>query len=312
VSILIPPRLKPGDLIGLVAPAGPVTDTSKIERGVRYLEKLGYRVLLGKHVTRVKGYLAGTDEQRAADLHAMFARKEVKAVFCVRGGYGTPRLLPLLDYALIARNPKILLGFSDITALQLALWQWCRLVTFHGPMLAVEMAKQMDRATEEWLWRLITSPQKMPAFSFAETSVVALHPGQARGRLSGGNLSLLTTLLGTPYEPSFNRALLFLEESHEEPYRVDRMLTQLQNAGVFDQVTGLLLGHFNQCEPKDSQRLSLTLDEVLREASARAGKPFLVDLPFGHIPRKMTLPLGLRARMDAGARQITFLEPAVQ
>ncbi len=308
-----PPKLNKGDLIGILTPASPAADASRIEKGVRYLESLGYRTKVGENVGKVNGYLAGTDEERAADLHAMFADKEVKATICLRGGYGTPRLLSLLNYKLIARNPKIFVGYSDITALQLAFWKKCSLITFHGPMAGVEMANQIDPFTEEMFWQCVTSTKKLGRLSLPEEpKVETLHTGKASGRLLGGNLSLIVSLLGTQYQPGFTDSILFIEEIEEEPYRVDRMMTQLYNSNIFRKSNGMLLGQFSDCNPKDPTKPSLITEEVLQDSAAKFAKPTLANLPFGHISKKMTLPAGLRVKMDATTKSIDFLEAAVR
>jgi muramoyltetrapeptide carboxypeptidase len=311
MRILRPPKLKHGDLIGVVAPASPASEPSKIERGVRYLETLGYRVKLGNHITQVNGYLAGEDQERVSDLHEMFSDKKVKAIVCLRGGYGTPRLLSLINYHLIARNPKVFVGFSDITALQLAFWKRCRLITFHGPMLAVEMANTMDPLTEDLFWRSVTSPKAGGVLSLPGEPVT-LFKGKTSGRLLGGNLSLVVSLLGTRYQPDFRGSILFIEDSDEEPYRIDRMLTQLRNASVLSRTKAILAGQFTDCLPKDLTKPSLTLEQILDEVARASSKPFLSNLAFGHIARKITLPVGLNVRVDADARTIEYLEPAVR
>lgn len=308
-----PPKLKSGDLIGIVTPASPVADATRIEKGVRYLESLGYRVVIGENVGKVHGYLAGSDDERAADLHAMFSDPRVKAIIGVRGGYGTPRLLSLLNYRLIGRNPKILVGFSDFTALQLALWKKCRLITFYGPMVGVEMVHQIDPFTEELFWRVVTSPRKIGNISFPdEPPIESLRAGKASGRLLGGNLSLVASLLGTQYQPDFTGSILFIEEITEEPYRVDRMMMQLNNAALYRKANGMLLGQFTDCIPLDATKPSLTTTRVLRDAATAFAKPTLANLPFGHVSKKLTLPVGLRVRLDATAKTLQFLEPAVQ
>lgn len=312
MEFIRPPRLNRGDLIGLVSPASPIADPSRIDRGVRYLEGLGYRVLLGKSITAIHGYLAGTDEQRVADLHTMFAHKDVRAIFCVRGGYGTPRLLSLLDYRLVRRNPKIFVGYSDITGLQLALWKKAGLVTFHGPMVGVDMADEMDTFTEEMFWSLLTSDRKHGPISLPEERARTVFPGKGTGRLLGGNLALIVSLLGTPFQPSFSGSVLFLEDIDEEPYRIDRMLVQLRNSRILGRSAAILTGQFTDCEPEDKTKPSLTVDQLLTEAARSARRPLLAHLPFGHENPKMTIPLGIRARVDAGARQIELLEPAVR
>ena len=312
MTILKPKRLRKGDLIGIVTPASPVADLSKINRGVQYLEGLGYRVIIGEHVGKVHGYLAGSDDERVADLHTFFADRRVRAIIAARGGYGTPRLLPKLNYRLISQNPKIVAGFSDMTALQLALWRKCRLVTFNGPMAAVEMANAHDPFTEEFFWRVVSSTKMMGTISFPSGPPPrGLQPGKATGRLIGGNLSLVVSLLGTPYFPGISDAILFLEDTGEEPYRVDRMITQLRNEGVISRSKGVLTGEFSDCLPKDQTRPSLSVEEVLIDVARSTGKPFISDLPFGHSARKMTLPVGLRVQVNAFEPSVDYLEPAV-
>jgi len=307
-----PRALKRGDLIGLVSPASPIADLSRIDQAVRYLESLGYRVRTGDHVTASHGYLAGNDCDRAADLHAMFADRSVRAVFCIRGGYGTPRLLHLLDYRLIRNNPKIVAGYSDITALELALWRKAGLITFHGPMAGVDLAGPPDPFTEEMFWSMLSSKKKRGPILLAGPSPKGLRPGRASGRLLGGNLALVVSLMGTPYQPDLREALLFLEDISEEPYRIDRMLTQLHNAGILRRSGAILTGQFTDCVPQDTSKPSLSLGQILEETAELAGRPFLSGLPFGHESPKMTLPVGLRARIDAGAGTLEFLEAAVR
>jgi muramoyltetrapeptide carboxypeptidase len=307
---LKPKKLRKGDLIAIVSPASPIADPAKIEKGTRYLESLGYRVTVGRNAEQRYGYLAGSDARRAADLHAMFGDPKVKALFCIRGGYGTPRLLRRLDYRLIARNPKILVGFSDITALQLALWTHCRLVTFHGPMVGTDMAGPVNPYTEEMLWRVLTSDKTLQRKIPFDRAVV-LRRGTAEGRLIGGNLSLIVSLLGTPAAPDFRRTLLFIEEVGEEPYRVDRMLTQLAHAGVLGKANALLCGEFLDCVPKDRSVPSFTVDEILRDLRASLRVPVITHLPFGHSERKLTVPIGMRARVNGAGRSLTFLEAPV-
>ena len=307
-----PQRLKKGDLIGVISPAGPVSNVTSIGKGVRYLESLGYRVVVGENAGKADGYLAGTDEERAADVHAMFLDGRVKAVMCVRGGYGTPRLLSHINYKLISRNPKILAGFSDVTALQLALWKKCRLITFHGPMVGVEMANHMDPFTEEMFWRTVTSNRKTEIRLSDDALIDTLVPGRAVGRLLGGNLSLVASLLGTRYQPDFADAILFLEEVAEEPYRVDRMLTHLRNASLYRKANAILFGQFSDCNPLDPTKPSCTVAEVLHNAASTFGKPVLANLPFGHVSRKLTLPVGLRVKVDTSKKLLHFIEPAVK
>jgi muramoyltetrapeptide carboxypeptidase len=312
MNTLKPKRLRKGDTIGLVTPASPVADSARIERGVRYLETLGYRVEVGKNVGRVHGYLAGTDDERLDDLHGFFADKRIAAIIALRGGYGTPRLLDRLDYRMIGRHPKILAGFSDITGLQLAIWKRCGLVTFHGPMAAVEMTDAIDPFTEEMFWGVVSTAKKFGRVAFADSDRIAtLSPGRGEGTLIGGNLSLFVSMLGTRYAPSLAASVLFLEEIAEEPYRVDRMLTQLRNAGAFTKSRAILTGQFVDCVPSNPSKPSLSVDDVLADCARQAEQPFLSNLPFGHVPHKMTLPVGIHVRVDTRVPSVDFLESAV-
>jgi muramoyltetrapeptide carboxypeptidase len=268
--------------------------------------------MVGTHATRLHGYLAGTDEERAGDIHAMFEHREVKAIFCIRGGYGTPRLLPLLRYRIIARNPKIFVGYSDITAIHLALWKYTGLVTFHGSMAGVDMADPMDPFTEEVFWRLLTSTRKGGAVAFPLPPPEGLVPGKASGRLLGGNLALVTALVGTRYQPRFDDAILFLEDIGEDPYRIDRMFTQLRGASILTRCSGIMIGHFTDCVPRDPSTPTFTTDEVIREYLTAAQRPALWRVPFGHERRNMPLPVGVRVRIDAGTGVVEFLESAVR
>ena len=313
MNVLIPRRLSKGDLLGIICPASPVRDPSLIEKSVRYFESLGYRARAGRNAARRMGYLAGTDDERADDIHEMFADKNVKGIFCARGGYGTPRLLSRLNYRLIARNPKILVGYSDVTALALAIWTRCRLVTYHGPMAAVDLADGLNPVAEESLWRMLTSPERHATIARADRSREGVtNPGSATGRLLGGNLSLVVSLLGTPYMPDVRRGILFLEEIGEEPYRVDRMLTHLANARVLARAGGVLMGAFTDCVPRDPAVPSLTLEAILSGVARSTGRPFLTGFPIGHEKGMATIPVGIRARLDAGEGSLTLMEPAIR
>lgn len=317
MSVLKPPRLKKHDVIGIVAPASAPSTVKKIERGIQYLEHLGYRVELGKHTRDVHGYFAGRDSDRVSDLNAMFANKHVKAIIVVRGGYGTPRLLGQINYPLIKRNPKILVGYSDITALQLAIYAKTRLVTFSGPMLAVEMIEKMDSFTEEFFWKLLTSPHPIgkvlnPDGRPLKALLSPPKKSRAPGRLLGGNLSMIISLMGTPFQPNMINHILFFEEVSEEPYRIDRMLTQLKLAGVFRKVRAIIIGSFTDCVPLDKTKPTLTIDELLEEITEDLDIPILSGLAYGHIPRKLTLPLGLKVKIDSRLGTLELLESPVR
>lgn len=311
-SVIKPPRLRKGETIGLISPASPPSSSEKIEKSVRYLERLGYRVKVGVHAMDQNGYLAGIDQHRADDFNQMIRDKNVKAIIAVRGGYGTPRILPLLDYSAVKRNAKIIVGYSDLTALELAVFRKTSLITFSGPMAGVEMWNSIDPYTEEHFWRILTSATpagKLPPP--ADSTPVLVHPAKAVGRLLGGNLSLLTSILSTPYSPRYEKSLLVLEEVDEAPHRVDRMLTQLFNAGVLQGIAGLLLGHFTDCNPADRSKPFIPTEQVLDDVIARLTVPVLTNVQFGHIPKKLTLPIGARACLspDGG---LDVLESAVR
>ncbi len=311
VSPVRPSRLRRGDVIGLIAPASPPHSRERVERSVRYFEGLGYRVKLGRHLDARHGFSAGTDEQRADDFHRIWADPEVRAVFALRGGNGCCRLLRRLDYHLIARNPKIFVGYSDLTFLQLAIWRRTRLVTFSGPMPTTELWSDPDPYTEENLWGLLTSvarKRNLPAPP--ESPPATLRAGRAEGRLTGGCFSLVMSLMGTPFQPDFTGAILFLEDVREELHRIHRMLTHLDLAGVLDRIAGLILGQFTKSHP-EPYHPSFPLPAIYEETLRDFTKPVLTNVAYGHIPRKLTFPQGVLARLDAGRGRITLLESAV-
>ncbi len=307
------PRLRPGDLIGIVSPASAPSSQEKIDGGVRYLERLGYRVKVGRHVLSQHGYLAGTDEERIEDLNEMLRDPSVRAIIAVRGGYGTPRLLHLVDYRTVRRNPKIIVGYSDITALQLSLYKKTGLVTFSGPMVGVEMWENIDPFTEERFWRMVTSPLRVGVLENpGGDKFTCYNSGKAQGVLIGGNFSLLMSLFGTPYLPKLRDSLLVLEDVDEAPHRVDRMFAQLFHVGILRQIAGLILGRFTDCVPSDPSKPHLTIEQVLDDAIRKVPCPILTNLHYGHIPKKLTLPLGVRAAIDSRSGHFTILEGAVR
>lgn len=311
MRVLHPPRLRRGDVIGLVAPASAPRHPEQIERSVRYLESLGYRVKPGKHLESRHGFSAGTDAERAADLNAMLRDPGVRAVFALRGGNGCCRLLRTLDYSAVRRAPKILVGYSDLTFLQLALWRRCGLVSFSGPMPGVEFWRSPDPFTEEHFWALLTSKARSRTLPAPPGNAPeSLRPGRAEGRLVGGCFSLVMSLVGTPFQPRFKNTLLFLEDVREELHRIHRMFTHLDHAGILRQIAGLVLGQFTESgrEPGEAQ---LPLPEILRETLTDVRGPILSGIAYGHIPRKLTIPQGVLARVDAGRRRLTLLEAAV-
>jgi muramoyltetrapeptide carboxypeptidase len=310
-----PGRLRPGDTVGLVNPAGAVWEPVLIEIAAESLAALGFKTKRGKHLLERRGYFAGSDEQRAADLDAMFADPEVRAIHCVRGGWGSARLLPLLDWRTIERNPKILLGFSDITALLLALHARTGLVTFHGPV----GASQWNPFNVGFLKRVIQEGEAVTFenlkeideddLTVVENRVQTIHPGTARGRLLGGNLTVLTSLVGSGYLPEWDGCILFLEDVEEAPYRIDRMLTQLRLAGILQKARAVIWGHCSDCDPGRGYG-SLTVSEVLHDHIRPLGVPAWQGAMIGHIERQFTLPVGLEVEVDSRAGTIRMLEAA--
>ncbi len=301
---LLPPRLRPGDTIGVILPAGPVRDPARAEQGVRILQGLGYRVRLLETGPADPDYLAAPDEQRLRALHTLWADQEVRVLMAMRGGYGCLRLAPGLDMGLCRRHPKWLVGFSDLTVLHAALNQGAGLVTLHGPMVTT-----LGRTEKKDLQRLFSLLAGRLAGFDRTTAVEILRPGLCQGRLTGGNLSCLLSLLGTPWEPAWRNAIVLLEDTGEPMYRLDRMLTQLAAAGRLDRVAGLLLGHFDHPSGDDLETIRLqeqVWNRVL-ELTARSGVPVWANLPFGHGRRNAALPLGMEAEMNSLAGTLTLL-----
>ena len=311
MRIIKPKALQRGDIIGICAPSSPPSSPQKIQKGITYLESLGYRIEIGKNVYAKRGYLAGTDIQRASDLNALFGNPKAKAIFTVRGGYGVHRILPFLNYPLIKQNPKILVGYSDITALELALFTKTKLVTFSGPMVSVEMASDLSGATEESFWRFLTHPEPPNPLHFKKESPLKDNRNRfSNGRLLGGNLSLINSILGTTYFPSLSDCILLLEEIDERPYRIDRMLQQLKLAGTFKKINGIVWGKFINCNAEKGKP-SLSLRQIMKDTFQQFVHPILEDIPYGHIKNSLTLPIGIRVQLDSTRNSLTFLEGSV-
>jgi muramoyltetrapeptide carboxypeptidase len=292
-----PPRLKPGDGIGIVAPAGPVMP-QELQSGLDLLESAGHRVIPSPHLFRRQGYTAGEDPDRLQDLHAMFADEKIRAIICARGGYGSLRLLARIDYDLIRMNPKILMGYSDITALLWTIYHKTGLVTFHGPTV-----KGLDNRKLGPVLELLASggPEDLDLSRGA-----VIREGSGRGTLLGGNLSLICHLLGTPYMPSLKGAILFIEDRGEPLYRIDRMLTHLSLSGHLEDLAGCILGDFEDCG--DPTALHGLVSGILTDLDI----PVLSGLPAGHGPENIPLPLGLEAVLDTERMSLSFLETWVR
>ena len=315
---IIPDRLNTGDTVGIIAPASAPPDPKSIDRSVAALEHLGFKPKLGSNVRKRWGFLAGSDRDRASDIMKMFADRKVKAIICVRGGYGTARLLPLLDYRTIRANPKIFIGYSDITSLHCAFLVKSDLVSFHGPMLNSDFIKpNLPDFTLQSFLRTLTQPSAPGGIcnGYKRKTVVILRPGIVSGPLMGGNITLLCAALGTPYQPAFKKQILFFEDLDEVPYRFDRMLTQLLNAGLLQQVAGIAIGINANCKDpkaKDAKEYRQTLKDVFKERLLPLKVPIVAGLPFGHIPLNATLPVGVRVTLDAVKGDLIIAEPAVK
>jgi muramoyltetrapeptide carboxypeptidase len=314
--LIKPPRLRRGDVVGLIAPGGYTSDAA-IDKAVQHIESLGFRVKLGTYLRDVWGNYGGTVAARIADLHAMFRDPDVKAIWAIRGGSGCISLLRHLDYRLIRTHPKILLGYSDITALHLAIHRHAGLVTFHGP---VASSTPSDYATEHLL-AVLTAPRESYTIPMSLDNdrraldepwyaTRTVHGGVAEGPLIGGNLSLVSALAGTPYAADFTGGLLFIEEVNEEPYRIDRWMTQLDLAVGFDKAAGVMIGICENCGPQGDGP-SLTLDETLDVHLQPLHVPAVTGYSFGHIRNQFTIPVGIRGRLDTEARTVTLLEAGV-
>lgn len=312
MRVIKPKKLNKGDLIGVISPASTPDELSRIEDGVKYLQKLGYRVEVGKNVGKTHGYLAGSDDERVEDLHYMFKKKEVKAIICIRGGYGSPRLLSKLDYKLIHENPKIFVGYSDITALQMAMLHKAGLVTFAGPMLAVDLYDNVSPFTEELFWSLLTSTKKIGKVHAPNNEkLISLVKGSATGRIIGGNLALFTSIMGTEYFPDPKGKILMLEEISERPYRVDRMFNQLKLAKVFKSAAGIVLGAFCDCNEHDTEKKTLALGEVIEDYLTNLKIPTAYNFQHGHIKDFITVPFGINVTLDSGKGFVDFTESPV-
>ncbi|MGQ9916573.1 MAG: S66 peptidase family protein [Bryobacteraceae bacterium] len=313
-----PRALRPGDTVGLITPSTYVSDPDRLWLARRTIEELGLRCKMGRSVGRREGYLGGGVRERVEDIHAMFADPEVKAVFCIRGGYGAAMLLDAIDYELIRRHPKILLGYSDITALHLAIHRRAGLVTFHGPVVLSGLSDWTLQHLRSALFE--TRPLGVLSNPPEARPIRPRHPwravraGKARGPLVGGNLTLISTTLGTPYEIRTEGKILFLEDVGEEPYSIDRMLTHLRLAGKFRGIRGLIWGECAGCRPREFRpafESTFSVAEVVENVLGALDVPVLSGLVIGHTDDQLTLPLGVEAELDAQAGTLTILESAL-
>lgn len=315
-AVVRPPKLGAGSRIALVAPAGPLVERDDVTRAAELCRALGYVPKVAPHALDKYGYLAGGDDARLADLNAALAAPEVDAVWCIRGGYGITRVLGRVDFAGFARHPKPVIGYSDITALLVALHQETGVITFHGPTARGSMPAFTRRHFErimtraEPAGRLESLPVPDGVLVPEQDRIITIREGVAEGRLLGGNLTLLQCLAGTPFSPALDGAILFLEDVGEEIYRIDRILAHLRLAGILARAAGVLVGRFTEVGRRGADGV-IGLEEVLETYLAPLGVPVAWGFPVGHIADQWTLPLGVRARLDAGAGTLDLLEAAV-
>jgi muramoyltetrapeptide carboxypeptidase len=316
-KIIKPKRLKAGDTIGLIAPASNVWQDEDIYFATDILKSLGFKVKHSKNLFKRYGYLAGQDKERADDVNTMFADKTIDGIFCIRGGYGTPRILPYLDYELIKKNPKALVGYSDITALLNAITARTGLITFHGPVAKQNFSDYTLASFKKILFNpsvpveLATPPLFKTKEGTAEKDnrLTVLHEGKATGRLIGGNLSLMVKLVGSPFEPDYTGKILFLEDVEEAPYRVDGMLTHLWLAGRLDKLVGVVFGKCSDCDAPEAP--SLSVEQVLRDRLTSLKIPVFSGVMIGHIENLATIPVGALATLDTHNKRLILEEKAV-
>ncbi len=318
-KIIKPKRLEEGDRIGVVAPASFITEED-FEKIKSNLETLNLIAIPSRNLFKKSGYLAGSDTERVDDLHQMFIRRDIDAIICARGGYGSPRLLKMINYDLIRRNPKIFIGYSDITALLIAIHKKTGLVTFHGAVGISTFNEFTKNYFIEILFNgnsnveLESQPEEKREDNSSIEGILKISGGKAEGNLIGGNLSLLVNLMGTEFDFSLDKSILFLEEVGEEPYRIDRMLTQLINSNRLKKCRAIVLGQFSNCEIKKENPAfseSFNLYEVLVDRLGNLNIPVIYGLSFGHITNKFTLPIGIKSMIDVDNEKFVLLENAV-
>ncbi|WP_425639313.1 S66 peptidase family protein [Algoriphagus yeomjeoni] len=313
---LLPKAIKKGDTVGLIAPSAAMADRMQFTFAQEALEALGFQVKLGANLKNRYGHLAGTDEERAGDLNEMFADKDVKAIICIRGGSGAARILPMIDYKSIAKNPKPLLGYSDITALHCAIHAQTGLITFHGPM----GSSTWNRFNVEQFEKVFIEKEKVTFENIHAESddlvvksnrIQTLKGGTAEGKILGGNLTVLTAISGSPYYPDFKDAILFIEDVGEDPYKMDRMMSTLKLNGTLDQIKGFVFGQCSDCEPGGGYG-SLTLDQVLDDYILPLNIPAYSGAMIGHISKQFIIPVGANVQMDADKGTIRLLDSVFQ
>jgi len=320
-SLKKPPRLEMGGTISLISPSSPPIKADNIDRFRDHLERLGYQVQIGRYARRRHGFLAGSDSERAHDLNAALSSPTINAIFCIRGGYGLSRILPRIDFKALERNPKIIVGCSDVTALLCATAIYAKVRTFHGPMSSVLMEPECPSFTWDCLLRTMSGADSATGSMVAGypdkgSTILSIRKGRTTAPLIGGNLAVLCSLIGTTYFPSLRDRILFFEDIGETPFRIDRYLTHLLSLGLLDSVAGFALGLFKDCAyrpPKPGEPIEYRQDlkDVITERLKPLGKPILLGLPFGHLPCNATLPLGALATLDATRGDLIIEEQSV-
>ncbi len=295
-------RLPKNGHIYVTAPAYP-PDPQRLGQGLLYLQKKGYHIHKGKSLAGHYGYLSATDAQHARELNEAFESPAIDAIICARGGWGCLRYLDQLDYDTIARNPKLLVGYSDITFLQLAVWKKCKMPSISGPMVAVEMGRGIEPFTEKYFWDLIHT-RKAFSINLAQNEVHIRKPGRASGTLLGGCLSMMAHLLGTPYSPDYQDAILFIEDVGEAPYKIDRYLAQLKQAGIFKQASAIILGQFLDCDAQSGA--GFDIPELIAQYFDDLACPVLENFPYGHGMKKISMPIGADTVLDTEKGILTF------
>jgi muramoyltetrapeptide carboxypeptidase len=304
---MIRPRpLKEGDKIGLIGASGP-TKQERIAPSIKAMEDLGLKVVLGQSCKGHHGFLSGSDDLRANDINKMFEDKNIKGIFAIRGGYGASRILDMLDYNMIKKNPKVFAGYSDVTALHNVFNEKCKLITFHTPMASTEFYKGVDDYTMNYFKKNIFSDKPLGILENPEgQEIKTLVNGKAIGKLVGGNLSLVASSMGTPYELNTKGKILFLEDVDEHPYKIDRMLLQLKQCGKFKDAAGIILGSWIGCEANKGDN-SLSLMEIFEELIKPENKPTIYNLACGHCMPTMSIPLGAEVKINGSRSEIVVL-----
>lgn len=306
-------KLNFGDTIGLIAPSGAFRTPGALDAAIAETERMGFRVKVGESCRARYGYLAGSDEIRARDVNNMFLDDEVDAIVCIRGGYGTMRILDQLDYEAIAAHPKIFVGFSDITAMHIAILEKTGLVTFHGPMAVSNWSDgPLGDFCRESLYRAVMHAEPVgDLVNPPEYPRLTVNPGVCEGQLVGGNLTLIAGTIGTPWQLDTTGRIIFIEDVGERTYCLDRMLTQMRLAGMFDKCAGVVFGDFADC-PIEYPEFGCSLEQIINDVVKPCGKPIFIGLRCGHCTPKLTLPLGVKCRLDADNCTLTVLESAVR